>query len=125
VLPGDTQEQTQATLEKVFADPNVHVTVIKAASPSPESAPTAAVMGIFKKVVQSMWPGLPIIPNMDAGASDSKYTRSVGIPSYGAPTNFFDLEDMRAHGRDERIKADRFAEGNELAYRLMKAFSGS
>jgi acetylornithine deacetylase/succinyl-diaminopimelate desuccinylase-like protein len=124
VLPGDTQEQTQATLEKVFADPNVHVTVIKAANPSPESPPTAEVTATFKKVVQSMWPGLPIIPSMDAGASDSKYTRSAGIPSYGAPANFFDLEDMRAHGQDERIRADRFAEGNELAYRLMKGFSG-
>ena len=46
-----------------------------------------------------------------------------GMPSYGAASNFFDLEDMRAHGRDERIKADRFAEGSEFAYRLMKAFS--
>jgi len=123
VLPGDTQEQTQATLERVFADPGVKVTVVTAATPSPESPPTAAVMNVFKKVVQSMWPGLTVMPSMDAGASDSKYTRTAGMPSYGAISNFFDLEDMRAHGQDERIKADRFAEGGELAYRLMKAFS--
>jgi hypothetical protein len=47
------------------------------------------------------------------------------MPSYGAASDFFDLEDMRAHGRDERIKADRFAEGSEFAYRLMKAFSAA
>ena len=82
-------------------------------------------MATFTKVVQSMWPGLPVMPSMDAGASDSKYTRSAGIASYGAPSNFFDLEDMRAHGQDERIKADRFNEGSEFAYRLMKAFSAS
>ena len=123
VLPGDTQEQTQATLERVFADPGVKVTVVTAATPSPESPPTAAVMNIYRKVVQSLWPGLVVMPSMDAGASDSKFTRTAGIPSYGAISNFFDLEDMRAHGQDERIKADRFAEGGELAYRLMKAFS--
>jgi len=65
-----------------------------------------------------------VMPSMDAGASDSKYTRAAGMPSYGATVDFFDLEDMRAHGQDERIKADRFAEGTEFAYRLMKAFSG-
>jgi acetylornithine deacetylase/succinyl-diaminopimelate desuccinylase-like protein len=80
-------------------------------------------MTLFRSVVQSMWPGLIVMPSMDAGASDSKYTRAAGIPSYGAISNFYDLEDMRAHGQDERIKADRFTEGTEFAYRLMKAFS--
>src|SRR6201999_844648 len=54
VLPGDTQEQTQATLEHVFADPGVKVTVLTAATPSPESPPSAAVMSVFNKVVQSL-----------------------------------------------------------------------
>jgi acetylornithine deacetylase/succinyl-diaminopimelate desuccinylase-like protein len=123
VLPGDTQDQTQATLTRVFADPGVHVSVVQPATSSPESPPTANIMAVYEKVVHSMWPGLTIMPSMDAGASDSKFTRTAGIPSYGAISNFFDLEDMRAHGQDERIKADRFAEGGELAYRLMKAFS--
>ena len=82
-------------------------------------------MAIYQRVVHSMWPGLTVMPSMDASASDSKFTRSAGIPSYGATSNFFDLEDMRAHGQDERIKADRFAEGSEFAYRLMKAFSAA
>jgi acetylornithine deacetylase/succinyl-diaminopimelate desuccinylase-like protein len=123
MLPGDTQEQTGAELQRVLADPAVKVSVIRAASPSPESPPTPAVMAVFQKVVHSLWPDLPVTPSMDAGASDSKYTRVAGIPSYGATSNFFDLEDMRAHGQDERIKADRFAQGSEFAYRLMKAFS--
>jgi acetylornithine deacetylase/succinyl-diaminopimelate desuccinylase-like protein len=96
---------------------------VQPATSSPESPPTANIMAVYAKVVHSMWPGLTIMPSMDAGASDSKFTRTAGIPSYGAISNFFDLEDMRAHGQDERIKADRFAEGGEFAYRLMKAFS--
>jgi acetylornithine deacetylase/succinyl-diaminopimelate desuccinylase-like protein len=125
MLPGDTQEQIQADLQRVVADPAVKVTIARAATPSPESAPTEAVMAIYQRVVHSMWPGLTVMPSMDASASDSKFTRSAGIPSYGATSNFFDLEDMRAHGQDERIKADRFAEGSEFAYRLMKAFSAA
>jgi acetylornithine deacetylase/succinyl-diaminopimelate desuccinylase-like protein len=123
MLPGDTQEQTQAALVRAIADPGIQLTVTRAATNSPESPPTKQIMALYTKVVHSMWPGLPVMPSMDAGASDSKYTRSAGIPSYGATSNFFDLKDMRAHGRDERVKADRFAEGAEFAYRLMKAFS--
>jgi len=125
MLPGDTQEQIKATLERVLADTALHVTVTRPATPSPESPPSDAIMGVFRRVVQSMWPGLLVIPSMDAGASDSKYTRAAGIPSYGAISNFYDLEDMRAHGQDERIQADRFAAGAELSYRLMKAFSSA
>lgn len=125
MLPGDTQEQTKATLKNVLADPALELTVTRPATPSPESPPGEAVMAIYTRVVHSMWPGLTVMPSMDAGASDSKYTRVAGMPSYGAASNFFDLEDMRAHGQDERIRADRFAEGAEFAYRLMKAFSAA
>jgi acetylornithine deacetylase/succinyl-diaminopimelate desuccinylase-like protein len=123
MLPGDTQDEVGAALLRLLADPALNVNVIKAATLSPESPPTDAVMAIYKRVVNSMWPNLTVMPSMDAGASDSKYTRAAGIPSYGAISNFFDLEDMRAHGRDERIKADRFVEGGEFTYQLMKAFS--
>jgi acetylornithine deacetylase/succinyl-diaminopimelate desuccinylase-like protein len=125
MLPGDTQEEVQATLERVFADPTIKVTATQPARSGPESPPTKAVMAIYRKVVQSMWPGLLVMPSMDAGASDSSYTRAAGMVSYGAASNFFDLEDMRAHGQDERIRDERFVEGGEFAYRLMKAFSAA
>jgi acetylornithine deacetylase/succinyl-diaminopimelate desuccinylase-like protein len=125
MLPGDTQEQTKSALERVIADPAISLTVTRAATPSPESPPTEAIMAIYKGVVQSMWPGLTVMPSMDAGSSDSIYTREAGIPSYGAVSIFIDMDDLRAHGRDERIKADRFVEGTEFTYQLMKAFSAA
>ena len=123
MLPGDSQDQVQAALQRVLADPGVSLTVTQRAYPSPESPPSSDVMNVFTQVVHSMWPGLTVMPNMDSGASDSLFTRAAGIPSYGAASIFFDLEDIRSHGKDERIKADRFAEGEEFTYRLMKAFS--
>ena len=125
MVPGDTQQEVEATLVRVLADASLNLTVTRPATPSPESPPSAAVMAVYQRVVHSLWPGLTVMPSMDAGASDSKYSRAAGIPTYGAASDFFDLEDMRAHGRDERIKSDRFAEGGEFAYRLMKAFSAA
>lgn len=57
---------------------------------------------------------------MSAGATDSVYTRALGIPSYGIDGMFDDLDDGRAHGRDERIGVLAFAEELEFTYRLMK-----
>ena len=125
MLPIDTQQQTQAALEQVLADPALKWSVTRAATLSPESPPTAALMATYDRVVHSMWPGLTVMPSMDAGASDSKYTRAAGIPSYGATSIFIDLEDMRAHGQDERIRSNLFEEGGEFTYRLMKAFSAA
>jgi acetylornithine deacetylase/succinyl-diaminopimelate desuccinylase-like protein len=123
LIPGETEENIRSKLEQALADPGLKLTVTRHAGPNPESPPTEAVMSVYKRVLHSMWPDLIVMPSMDAGGSDSRLTRAAGIPSYGAISNFFDLEDYRAHGRDERIKADRFAEGAELTYRLMKAFS--
>jgi acetylornithine deacetylase/succinyl-diaminopimelate desuccinylase-like protein len=120
---GDTLDQVEAQLAAVFNDPGVKLSVITPAKAAAESPPTPAVRSTIERVVHSLWPELIVMPSMDAGASDSADTRVAGMPSYGVATTFFDLEDMRAHGRDERIKADRFAEGTELTYRLMKAFS--
>jgi acetylornithine deacetylase/succinyl-diaminopimelate desuccinylase-like protein len=123
LIPSDTRENVRAELETALGDPGVKLSVAWPGVSGPDSPPTPAVMETYRKVIHSLWPDLTVMPSMDGGTSDSVYTRAGGIPSYGAATVFFDVEDNRAHGRDERIKADRFAEGTEFAYRLMKAFS--
>lgn len=124
LIPSDTRENVRAQLERALGDPGVKLTIAWPGVSGPDSPPTPKVMAAYAKVVHSMWPGLTLMPSMDGGTSDSVYAREAGMPSYGAASVFFDVEDNRAHGRDERVKADRFAEGTEFAYRLMKAFSG-
>jgi len=80
-------------------------------------------MSLYKKVVHSLWPGLIVMPNMDAGASDSKFTRVAGMPSYGVGGGWFDITDVRAHGRDERDEIGNFYQTVEFTYRLMKELS--
>ena len=74
-------------------------------------------------MTHGMWPGVPVIPSMAAGASDSIFTRNGGIPSYGVSGAFEDVHDGRAHGRDERIGVTAFYESVEFDYRLMKELS--
>jgi acetylornithine deacetylase/succinyl-diaminopimelate desuccinylase-like protein len=123
MLPDDSQANVESTLVEALADPEIKVSVITRAAPGPESVATAPIMSLVTSVCGSMWPGVPVIPDMDAGASDSKYTRGAGIPTYGITGLFTDIADNRAHGRDERIPLDGYYEDLEFTYRLMKAAS--
>ena len=63
-------------------------------------------------------------PRHGSGATDALYLRNAGIPVYGVSGLFVDMDDIRAHGRDERIGVESFFEGQEFLYRLVKALSG-
>lgn len=121
VVPGETQAGTEALLKQIMRDPSVKFSVRTAARPSPESAPSGPVRAAVERVTKSMWPDIAVLPSMTAGASDSIYTRAAGIPTYGVDAMFDDLDDGRAHGRDERIDVKVFAQELEFMYRLMKA----
>jgi acetylornithine deacetylase/succinyl-diaminopimelate desuccinylase-like protein len=70
-----------------------------------------------------MWPGVKTVPVMSAGASDNVYWRAGGLETFGVSGAFVDVNDNRAHGKDERIGVDQFYESLEFSYRLMKALS--
>jgi acetylornithine deacetylase/succinyl-diaminopimelate desuccinylase-like protein len=82
-------------------------------------------MGPLEKVVKQMWPGVPVVPVMDAGASDGVFSRAAGIPTYGVPGVFIDVNDDRSHGRDERLPVKSFYEGVDFYYRFTKALTSS
>jgi acetylornithine deacetylase/succinyl-diaminopimelate desuccinylase-like protein len=124
MFPSDTEAGVKAQLEKVIADPQIRLTVIAPATPAPDSPPDPILFGRIAKVVQAEWPGVDIVPIMDLGASDSIFTRAAGIPSYALAAIWSDLDDNRAHGRDERIGQSDFYQGVEFAYRLMRDLGG-
>ena len=66
---------------------------------------------------------LPVVPVMSTGATDGLYLRNGEIPTYGIDGNFGDADDVRAHGRDERVGVKQYFEGLEFQYRLIKALS--
>jgi acetylornithine deacetylase/succinyl-diaminopimelate desuccinylase-like protein len=119
IIPGETQDEIRDALARVFDDPTVKISVLTAATPSPESPPSAGILQTVEKVTHTLWPDVIVLPQMSPGATDSKYTRVVGVPSYGIDAMFDDLDDARAHGRDERIGVAAFGQEVEFTYRLM------
>ena len=67
-----------------------------------------------------MWPGIPVVPSMGTGATDSRFMRNAGIDMYGVSGIFVDPADFRPHGRDERVEVKRVYDGREFLYRLVK-----
>jgi acetylornithine deacetylase/succinyl-diaminopimelate desuccinylase-like protein len=132
IIPGEEPEAVRKTLEQVAGDAKVSVTIVPIRRPDGSVTPTVGVppspllpevVRAEEKTVQSIWPGLPVVPTMSTGASDGRYLRIVGIPTYGIACMFFELGDNRAHGKDERIGVQDFYDGVEVAYRLIKNLS--
>ncbi|MEP7087233.1 MAG: M20/M25/M40 family metallo-hydrolase, partial [Gemmatimonadota bacterium] len=120
ILPGETPAEVQAVLVRVAADDSVKVTPIDSGKPGLASPLTASVMNPVEKVTQRMWPGVPVIPQMETGATDGARLRVAGIPTYGLSGIALDVDDIRAHGRDERIMVKSFYDGVEYMYQLVR-----
>jgi acetylornithine deacetylase/succinyl-diaminopimelate desuccinylase-like protein len=134
ILPGHTPAEVRAELTKVTSDPKVAVGLVNSAgalSDRGENEVSVAppplneeVFAALRSVVGRMWPGLPIVPEMETGASDSKITMAAGMPSYGFSGMGIDTDDVRAHGKDERIGVESFYTGVNFNYLYLKALTG-
>jgi acetylornithine deacetylase/succinyl-diaminopimelate desuccinylase-like protein len=124
ILPQDSLAVVLATLRAVVADTGVAVVPIDTAIPSPPSPLVPAVFRPLEQVTRALWPGVPVIPNMETGATDGLFLRNAGMPVYGVSGVFLDVDDIRAHGRDERIGVREYYEGAEFTFRFVKALSG-
>ena len=123
IIPGESQDSVRDTLARVLDDPTIKISVIAPATPSPESTLAGNILPAVEKVVHQLWPDVVVLPQMAPSASDSKFTRIVGMPSYGIDGMFDDLDDGRAHGRDERIGVAAFGQEVDFTYRLMREVS--
>ncbi len=123
LLPGESPEDVLKTLREVIADDQISITPIKVAKPSPPSPLTAEVMGAIEQAKELLWPGLPVVPEMETGATDGLLFRQLGIPTYGITGTATDLDDIRMHGKDERMAVPDFYDGLEFEYQLIKAIS--
>jgi acetylornithine deacetylase/succinyl-diaminopimelate desuccinylase-like protein len=123
VLPEDAADYVKSTLEKVFADDQVKVSVMGDMTKGPASPLRPDLLKAINRVTDTMWPGVPVVPNMVMGATDGRYLRNAGIPTYGVQGLFTERDDMRAHGRDERMAVTSFYEGQTFLYQLVKALS--
>lgn len=123
VMPGTHPDQVEARLKEVVGDPAIRFESIYDARPSPPSVMPAALHESLEALVDSFWPGVPVIPEMSTGATDGLFVRNAGIPVFGVAGWFMRSQDIRAHGLDEKIGIEEFHAGNEFWYRMLKTLS--
>ncbi|HSZ18002.1 MAG TPA: M20/M25/M40 family metallo-hydrolase [Terracidiphilus sp.] len=130
IFPGHSPEETRQQLIAVFADPALSVKYVSdagiVADTAPERkaiAPPAPIQEVFEpltRITQQIWPGTPVTPVMENGASDSIYFAWAGIPSYGYSAIALERDDDRAHGQDERVPVESYWKSLDFFYAFIK-----
>jgi acetylornithine deacetylase/succinyl-diaminopimelate desuccinylase-like protein len=123
MLPDDNSDSVLSVLKSVLADDRISVTKTYSSFAAPLSPLRDDVTNAVTEISETMWPGVNVTPLMSTGATDGKFLRLKGIPVYGVSGMFGDMDDVRAHGRDERIGVKEFYDGVEFLFRFMKALS--
>jgi acetylornithine deacetylase/succinyl-diaminopimelate desuccinylase-like protein len=123
MLPDHSPDSVEAAIRRVLSDTAIRVTRLAEPRPSPPSPLRPDVMQPVERLAREMWPGVAVVPEMSMGATDGLFTRNAGIPTYGVSAIFDDPNDVRAHGRDERVGVKAFHDAAEYWYRLVRALS--
>ena len=125
ILPGDSVDYVQQTLTRIVADDKVSISIITDSTKGPSSPLNPELLKIVTQTTQQSWPGVEVVPVMMTGATDGRFLRAVGIPTYGIQGFFLDRDDIRFHGRDERLLITSFYEGQQFLYTLVKSLTSS
>jgi len=125
LLPDERPEDVVETIRHVVADTLVRVTVSQEPVPSPPSPLVPEVLEPVDSITAAMWPGAAVVPSMETGATDGLFLRNAGIPVYGVSGVALEVDDMRAHGQDERIQVEAFYQGLEFTTRLVRALAAA
>ena len=122
ILPHDDAKAVDEEVRRL-AGPKVEVKSLNPPLASPPSPLRPDVMAAIESLTKEMWPGVPVVPAMSTGATDSRFLRNLGMPIYGVSGIFADPTDVRAHGLDERLPIASVYRGREFLYRLVKRLS--
>jgi acetylornithine deacetylase/succinyl-diaminopimelate desuccinylase-like protein len=122
ILPGLPGADVEAVIRRLASE-KVKVTVLEPPIVSPPSTPTPALLSRLEPLVAKHWPNMAVIPLMQAGATDGMYTRNAGIPTYGVSGIEENPEDVRAHGKDERVGVESFYRATQFWLELMGEFA--
>jgi acetylornithine deacetylase/succinyl-diaminopimelate desuccinylase-like protein len=123
MLPDDPPDSVEAALRRAVADTAIHFSRKAPPTPSPASPLRPDVMRPVEQLAAKMWPGAAVVPEMSTGATDGLHTRNGGIPTYGVSAVFERVDDIRAHGRDERVGVKAYHEAAQYWYELVKALA--
>jgi len=124
ILPGESVAEVRETLAHVLANDKIRITPTHEPTLSPPPPLSREILGPVEAVSAEMWPGVPVVPTLLAGATDGRFTINAGIPTYGVTGMFRDPDGGGVHGLNERIRVRSLYEGHEFLYRLVKRYAG-
>jgi acetylornithine deacetylase/succinyl-diaminopimelate desuccinylase-like protein len=129
ILPGQPPAEVERLLIEKLADPQISVQYCSSQArcgaapqgqgdlPVSQDAPALAAL---RNVSARLWPRIPVIAEMETGMSDSVYTIHAGVATYGISGVGIDQDDVRAHGRDERLRIESFYQGLRFFYEFVR-----
>lgn len=124
IYPGASGESVRQVLEKVVADLEVKVTTLEVRGPSTVMPPiTREIMAPIEKVSSRIYPGVPVIPILQPGATDGQFLTAAGIPTYGVNGLFMDRDLGNIHGLNERVRVQSLYDGRDFLYELVKIYA--
>jgi len=124
IYPGVSAETVRHRLGELVRDPAVKVQQLETRGPTASMPPlTLAVMAPIEKLTAEFWPGVPVLPILQAGATDGEFTNAVGIPTYGVEPIFVGPDLGHIHGLNEYLGVRSLLEGREFLYRLVKVYA--
>jgi acetylornithine deacetylase/succinyl-diaminopimelate desuccinylase-like protein len=124
IFPGVSPETVRAKLQELVADPAVTVTGLETRGPTAAAPPLPPeVLGPIEKLAAEFWPGVPVLPILQAGATDGEFTNAVGIKTFGVEPVFVGPDLGNIHGLNEYVGVKSLLEGREFLYRLVKIYA--
>jgi acetylornithine deacetylase/succinyl-diaminopimelate desuccinylase-like protein len=125
IRPDQPIAEVEQTLGRIIADNQVKITPKGRPVLSPPSPIDPQIMQTIETLAAKFWPGVPVIPTMSGGYTDSRWLRNAGIPSYGISGLFTDPARNGVHGLNEQIGVKQLYDGKEFLYRLVKQLATS
>jgi acetylornithine deacetylase/succinyl-diaminopimelate desuccinylase-like protein len=123
VFPNVPIDSARNTIIRVLADTAIVVSPSEQMAPTSPSPLTPELLDPIKTLTGRMFNGVPVIPFMSTGATDGRYLRAAGIPTYGVSGLFVEPSDVRAHGKDERVLQKSLYDSQDFLYQLVKMLS--
>jgi acetylornithine deacetylase/succinyl-diaminopimelate desuccinylase-like protein len=124
ILPGVPISEVQREIVSVLADAKISVAATGDPGMQAPLPPLSEhIMVPVRKVAQTIWPGVLVVPTMSTGATDGRFLNASGVPTYGLSGMFHDAEGARAHGLNERIRVKSLLNGRRFLFEVVKLYA--
>jgi acetylornithine deacetylase/succinyl-diaminopimelate desuccinylase-like protein len=124
IFPGVDREEVRRKLEELVADTEVKVTTLEVRNENPPVPPlTRAIMDPLEKLTAKYFPGVPIVPLLQAGGTDGAYFNSAGIPTYGIMPIFIGPDLGNIHGLNEYVSVESLLIGRDFLHELIQSYA--